>query len=165
MKLEEFLSQARNEGPCVAIQSQTPSPVVAPAGLELRLIDGSHTQTLDALFDAFAEAWHFPPWFGRNKDAFNDFMRDLDNMVNAATGRPPAPGYLTNVTDAHLILVDQPDDFSWFSKKMPFYRDYYRDEASPPAAFGLLLSAPLDQLNEVRERWLSADVPVATVTV
>jgi Barstar (barnase inhibitor) len=165
VKLEEFLSQAGSDGPCVAIQSQTPSPVVAPAGLELRLIDGSHTQTLDALFDAFAAAWHFPPWFGRNKDAFNDFMRDLDNMVNAATGRPPAPGYLTNVTDAHLILVDQPDAFSWFTKKMPFYRDYYRDEASPPAAFGLLLSAPLDQLNEVRERWLSADVPVATLAI
>lgn len=89
MKLEEFLSQAGRGGPCVAIQSQTPSPVVAPAGFELRVIDGSHTRTLDALFDAFAEAWHFPPWFGRNKDAFNDFMRDLDNMVNAATeGRP-----------------------------------------------------------------------------
>jgi hypothetical protein len=165
VKLEEFLSQAGNEGPCVAIQPQTPTPVVAPAGLELRLIDGSHTQTLDALFDAFAAAWHFPPWFGRNKDAFNDFMRDLDNMVNAATGRPPAPGYLTHVTEAQLILVDQPDAFSWFTKKVPFYRDYYRDEASPPAAFGLLLSAPLDQLNEVRERWLSADVPVATLAI
>jgi hypothetical protein len=165
VKLEEFLSQAAKGGPCVAIRSQTPSPVVAPAGLELRLIDGSHTQTLDALFDAFAEAWHFPPWFGRNKDAFNDFMRDLDNMVNAATGRPPAPGYLTHITDAHLILADQPDAFSWFTKKMPSYRDYYRNEASPPAAFGLLLSAPPDQLQEVRERWLTADVPVATVKV
>ena len=135
------------------------------AGLELRLIDGSHTQTLDALFDAFAEAWHFPPWFGRNKDAFNDFMRDLDNMVNAATGRPPAPGYLTYITDAHLILADQPEAFSWFAKKIPFYSDYYRDEASPPAVFGLLLSAPPDQLGEVRDRWLAAEVPIATVTI
>lgn len=75
-------------------------------------------------------------------------------MVNTATGRPPAPGYLTDVTDGHLILADQPEALSWFAKKLPFYRDYYRDEASPPAAFGLLLSAP-DQLHKVRERWLA----------
>jgi hypothetical protein len=163
VSLDEFLSHAGAHGPCVAIQTQTASPVVAPAGIELRTIDGACTRSLDGLYDAFAEAWHFPPWFGRNADALNDFMRDLDNMIDAASGKPPAPGYLTHVTDAHLILADQPEAFSWFTKKMPFYRDYYRDEAIPPAAFGLLLSAPLGQLNEVRERWQSADVPVATV--
>ena len=164
MNLDEFLSQAGDHGPCVGIH-ETSTAVRPPAGVELRTIDGAHTKTLDALFDAFAEAWHFPPWFGRNKDAFNDFMRDLDNMVNTATGRPPASGYLTDITDAHLVLADQPEAFSWFAKKMPFYRDYYRDEASPPAAFGLLLSAPPDQLHEVRERWLNVNVPVATLTV
>ena len=165
MNLDEFLSQARDHGPCVGTHAAMSSTVVAPVGIEVRIIDGAHTKTLDALFDAFAEAWHFPPWFGRNKDAFNDFMRDLDNMVNTATGRPPAAGYLTDITDAHLVLADQPEAFSWFAKKMPFYRAYYRDEASPPAAFGLLLSAPLDHLHEVRERWLAASVPVATVTI
>jgi hypothetical protein len=58
-----------------------------------------------------------------------------------------------------------PKLFSWVAGCMPFYRDYYRDEASPPAAFGLLLSAPPDQLHEVREHWLTVDIPVATVTV
>jgi hypothetical protein len=165
VNLDEFLAQAGDHGSCVGIHPAASSPLVAPAGIELRTIDGAHTKTLDALYDAFAEAWHFPPWFGRNKDAFNDFMRDLDNMVNTATGSPPAPGYLTDVTNAHLILADQPEAFSWFAGKMPFYRDYYRDEASPPAAFGLLLSAPRDQLHEVREHWLTVDIPVATVTV
>ena len=165
MNLDEFLSQAGDHGPCVGIHPAESSPVVPPAGVELRLIDGAHTKTVDALYDAFAEAWHFPPWFGRNKDAFNDFMRDLDNMVNTATGRPLAPGYLTDVTNAHLLLAEQPEAFPWFAKKIPFYRDYYRDEASPPAAFGLVLSAPLDQLHEVRERWLTADIPLATVTI
>jgi Barstar (barnase inhibitor) len=165
MNLDQFLAQAGSDGPCVGIHAETSSPVVPPRGVELRNIDGAHTRTLYALFDAFAEAWHFPPWFGRNKDAFNDFMRDLDNMVNTATGRPPAPGYLTEITDARLILADESEAFSWFSKKMTFYRDYYRDEASPPAAFGLLLSAPPHQLDEVREHWLTVGVPVATVTV
>jgi len=80
--------------------------------------------------------------FGCNASAFDDFLRDLDNLVNTATGRPPAPAYLTVTHNAHLVLADQPEAFSWFAGCMPFYRDYYRDEASPPAAFGLLLSAP-----------------------
>jgi Barstar (barnase inhibitor) len=164
VNLDEFLSQAGDHGPCVGVRPAVSTAVAPPTGVELRTIDGEHTKTLDALYDAFAEAWHFPPWFGRNKDAFNDFMRDLDNMVNTATGRPPAPGYLTDVTNAHLILADQPEAFSWFAKKMPFYRDYYRDEASPSAAFGLLLSAPPDQLHEVRQRWQSVGIPIATVT-
>ena len=165
MNLDEFLAEAGDHGPCVGIHPATSSPVVPPAGVELRSIDGAHTKTVNALFDAFAEAWHFPPWFGRNASAFDDFMRDLDNMVNTATGRPPAPGYLTMINNAHLLLIEQPEAFSWFAGCVPFYRDYYRDEASPPAAFGLLLSAPPDRLHEVRERWLSADISVATVTV
>jgi hypothetical protein len=162
---DEFISGAAGQGPCVGIVVETASPLAPPAGFELRTIDGAHTKTRDALYDAFAEAWHFPPWFGRNMDAFDDFMRDLDNMINTASGKPPAPGYLTHITNADLILAEQPDAFPWFANCMPFYRDYYRDEASPRAAFGLLLSAPPDRLKEVRERWLAADIPVATVTV
>ncbi|WP_197521274.1 barstar family protein [Mycobacterium sp. E787] len=136
-----------------------------PDGFELRKIEGSRTKTRDALYDAFAEAWHFPPWFGRNMDAFDDVMRDLDNMVTTATGRPQAPGYLTLITNAHFILAEQPDLFSWFANTMPFYRDYYRDELRPPAAFALLLSTSAAHVNEVRERWQTAGIPVVTVTV
>ncbi|HYB38746.1 MAG TPA: barstar family protein [Mycobacterium sp.] len=166
MDLDEFLSQAGDHGACVGVHAETPSPLVPPPGVELRTIDGALTKTLDAIFDAFAEAWHFPPWFGRNPYAFDDFMEDLDNMINTATGKPPpARGYLTDITDAHLLLVEQPEVFSWFVDRMVGYRDYYRDEATPPAAFGLLLSAPAGQLHEVRERWQSVGIQVARVTV
>jgi hypothetical protein len=161
---EEFISQAGGRGPCVGVVDGTASALILPADFEIRTISGSRVKTRDGVFDDFAEVWQFPPWFGRNMDAFDDFMRDLDNMINTASGKPPAPGYFTHITDAHLILADQPEAFPWFAKCMPFYRDYYRDEASPPAAFGLLLSAPADQLNDVRERWLSVNVPVASVT-
>ncbi|WP_375481542.1 barstar family protein [uncultured Mycobacterium sp.] len=134
------------------------------AGVELRTIDGAHTKTLDALYDAFAEPRHFPPWVGPNSRAFDDFMRDLDNMVNIATEGPPAP-YLTDITDAHLILADQQEAFSWFASYMPFYRDYYRVEATPLAAFGLLLFRTPDQVHEVRARWLAVGITVATVKV
>lgn len=64
MNLDEFLSQAGDHGPGVGIHPVASSPVVAPAGIELRTIDGAHTKTLDALFEAFAATRHFPPWFG-----------------------------------------------------------------------------------------------------
>jgi barstar (barnase inhibitor) len=163
MNLAEFLLQAGNRGPCVGVTSL---PLIPPAGIEFRTVNGTDVTTLDTLFDAFAEAWHFPPRFkhNHNKDAFNDWMRDFDNLTNPALDKPPAPGYLTDIIDAHLLLIDQPDNFSWFANKMPRYRDYYRDEADPPAAFGLLLSAPANQLDDVRERWVAVGIQPATIT-
>ncbi|SPM37729.1 hypothetical protein MRAB57_5578 [Mycobacterium rhizamassiliense] len=161
--LDKFLLHATDGPSCVAIRHETPSPVLPPAGVEFRTVDGGDAKTLDALFDAFAKVWEFPPWFGGNYAAFDDFMRDLDNMTDKALEKPPARGYLTEVTNSHLLLIDEPEVFSWFANKMSFYRDYYRDELTPPAAFALLLSAPADKLHEVGERWLSVGVQVSDV--
>jgi hypothetical protein len=165
MNLDEFLLQAGDYGPCVGTHVGTPSPLIPPTGVELRTVEGADTRTRGSLFDAFARAWQFPPRFiGRNNaDAFNDWMRDFDNLTNVDLTKPPALGYLTELTNAHMLLAEQAEVFSWFANSIPFYRDYYRDELDPPAAFGLLLSA--DQLDEVRKRWLSVGIQVATVVV
>ena len=165
MQLEGFLSQVAGDGPCVAVHSNKSLVLVAPAGYEVRAIDGVKTKTLNALFDAFAEAWHFPPSFTcyRSAGAFDDWMRDFDNLTNPALDRPRASGYLTEVCNAHLLLTEEPEAFSWFANHIPFYRDYYRDGLDPPAAFALLLSVPDDQLEAVRARWLAAGVQVPTV--
>jgi Bacterial self-protective colicin-like immunity/Barstar (barnase inhibitor) len=165
MNLDDFLLQAAGYGPCVGLRT-TPAPLVPPAGVEFRTMDAGRIMTLDTLFDAFAEAWDFPRQFAqyRNRDAFNDWMRDFDNLTNPSLTKPPATGYLTDLRDAHLFLVEQPETFSWFASEISFYRDYYRDGADPPAAFGLLLSAPNDRLTEVRNRWLGVGIQVATVT-
>jgi hypothetical protein len=167
VSIDEFLSQAGDHGPCVGIHVGTPAALIPPAGVEVRPVEGADTRTRGSLFDAFAHAWQFPPRFiGRNNaNAFDDWMRDLDNLTNVYLTKPPALGYLTELTNAHLILTEEPEQFSSFANSIPFYRDYYRDDLDPPAAFGLLLSAPPPQLDEVRERWLAVGVEVATVTV
>lgn len=167
MSLEDFIAQIADHGACVGVRTATPARLVAPSGVEIRTVNGADITTLDNLFDAFAEVWQFPPRFAHNhnKDAFDDWMRDFDNLTNPALDKPPALGYLTDIANAHLLLNDKPEIFSWFAKSIPFYRDYYRDEADPPAAFGLLLSAPAAQLGDVRQRWLAVGIQVATVTV
>jgi hypothetical protein len=165
VNLDQFLQQAINGGPCVAVHEESPSPLSPPDGVEFRTVDGLHTKTLDALFGAFAKVWGFPSWFGHNYAAFDDLMRDLDNLTNKSLEKKPARAYLTEVARSHFLLVDEPEIFSWFANKMAFYRNYYRDEASPPAAFGLLLSTPADNIREVRERWISLGLQVAEVDV
>ncbi len=166
MNLEEFLRAAGDHGPCVGLLL-TPAPSTPPDGVEFRSVDALHIGTLDGLFDAFAEAWDFPDSFviSRNRDAFNDWMRDFDNLTNPSLSDPHARAYLTELRNAHLFLTGQDETFSWFANAMSLYRRYYRDGAEPPAAFGLLLSAPPNRLVEVQNRWLQAGAQVTTVAV
>jgi hypothetical protein len=166
MNLDEFLSQAGGDGPCVGIlAASTATPAVA-AGIELRTIDATQIASLDQLFDAFSHAWHFPVSFVRyrNGDAFDDWMRDFDNLCNPALDRPPAAGYLTHLTNAHRLLPTEHDIFSWFAHAIGFYRDYYRDDLDPPASFALLLSVPSEWHDQVCARWRAAGVPPQIVT-
>lgn len=166
MTLEEFLQAAGGHGPCMGLLL-TPAPSTRPDGVEFRSLDAQRITTLDTLFDAFAEAWKFPARFAndRSKDAFDDWIRDLDNLTNPSLIDPPAGAYLTELRNAHLFLPQQDEVFSWFANSLSFYRDYYRDGAESPAAFGLLLSAPPSRLVEVQNRWLRAGVQITTVAV
>lgn len=166
MTLEEFLRAAGGHGPCAGLLL-TPAPSTPPDGVEFRSVDAQHITNLDALFDVFAEAWSFPARFANNhsRDAFDDWMRDLDNLTNPSLTDPPARGYLTELRNAHLFLPNQDEIFAWFANAMLFYREYYRDGVEPPASFGLLLSAPANRLVEVQNRWLHAGVQITTVAV
>jgi hypothetical protein len=163
MNFDEFLQQAGSHGPCVGIRVATQPARVSVPGIEFRTICGSRTDTLGNLLDSFAEAWQFPKSPSNSRDAFNDWMRDFDNLTNPSLSKPPASGYVTEISDAHLILTAQPDMFPWFANELSFYRDYYRDDLEPPAAFAVILSTTADLLDEVRTRWISAGAHVAEI--
>ena len=57
-----------------------------PAGIPAE-IDVEEFRSVAAVFDEFAAAFQFPYYFGRNKDAFDECMRDLDEFVGAYRDR------------------------------------------------------------------------------
>ncbi|MBF6327378.1 barstar family protein [Nocardia transvalensis] len=84
----------------------------APEGYVCRELRGPKMRTATGVFDEFAPAFQFPYYFGENKDAFDECLRDLDDFV----GR--APGYLVVVREASHLLADQPTQLPWFTTAM-----------------------------------------------
>jgi uncharacterized protein YecE (DUF72 family) len=69
-------------------------------------------RTIAGVFDEFAAAFQFPYYFGENKDAFDECLRDLDEFVGAA------PGYVAIVRDSPELLAQSPAERDWFTTAM-----------------------------------------------
>ncbi|MFE3545095.1 barstar family protein [Nocardia sp. NPDC059177] len=80
----------------------------APADYRVRELRGPKMRTVAALFDEFAAAFQFPYYFGANKDAFDECLRDLDDFVG------DAPGYVAVIRSAAELLAHQPTERGWF---------------------------------------------------
>ncbi|MFH7243317.1 MAG: barstar family protein [Spirulina sp.] len=63
-------------------------------------VRGSKMRSLSALFDEISAAFQFPYYFGENWVALYDCLTDLDWAK--------AQDYLLLVSDAHLVLGDEP---------------------------------------------------------
>ena len=63
---------------------------LAEFGYQLVRMDAAEWRTDDAMHDAFAAALDFPDYYGRNLDALNDCMRDVDGFEYGAN--PDATG-------------------------------------------------------------------------
>ncbi|MRH88799.1 hypothetical protein GFY24_15330 [Nocardia sp. SYP-A9097] len=124
MTLSQFLSVASVSE--VAGKSATPVLGVLPVGAAefsgvreqlpddylSRELRGRKMRTVAEVFDEFAAAFQFPYYFGQNKDAFDECLRDLDEFVG------PASGYVVVVRNAALLLADQPGEREWFGEAM-----------------------------------------------
>ncbi|MBF6172538.1 barstar family protein [Nocardia blacklockiae] len=83
-----------------------------PDDYRVRELRGTRMTTTAGVFDEFAAAFQFPYYFGENKDAFDESLRDLDDFVGR--GR----GYVVVVRDADRLLADQPEQRKWFAEAM-----------------------------------------------
>ncbi len=96
----------------------------------VREVRGAKMPTVPAVFDEFAAAFQFPWYFGENKDAFDECMRDLDEFVGAA------PGYLVVVRDAEQLLAAATPELAWFLAATTFYAESW---AARQVAFRVVL--------------------------
>lgn len=161
MTTAAFLRHSARAGAPVGVAADPLS--MYPADVAVRRIDAADAVTLDGLFQAFAAAWDFPEYFGANKDAFDDCMRDLPPRLRTATGAP-ARGYVTVIEHApELLLHATDDDLAWLATSLVFYRDHYRDDADPARGFAVVLRCDAAAVDDTYARWAAAGVPPVVV--
>ncbi|GAC47793.1 barstar family protein [Gordonia aichiensis] len=159
--LARFLHGAGRHEPAVGLWVGT-RPPTPPSTYEFREVTGRTMTTRAGLYDTYARAWDFPNYFGRNADAFDECMRELDDPAVDEDSPTPA-GYLTDIVDADRLLIADTDLFEWFARSQIRYRDHYRDVAEPHGTFATLLETSHGRRRQLLTRWRRAGVAVVAV--
>lgn len=115
----------------------------APAGYRVREVRGSRMRTVAALFDEFAAALQFPYYFRPNKDAFDECLFNLEDLLGDATG------YVVAVRDAGQLLADAPQERAWFDSVIVDCAGFW---ISREVAFRVVLQGAPDGLTAVPVR-------------
>jgi hypothetical protein len=111
-----------------------------PSGAVMRRVRGKKMRIVPRMFDEFAAALQFPPYFGENWAAFDECLADLDWLRGTA--------YTLVVWDAEELLVDSAtEEFATLLRVL----DRVASEWSRPVSAG--------------EQWDRAAVPFHTVLV
>jgi RNAse (barnase) inhibitor barstar len=79
-----------------------------PPGFVVRVFDSRKCHTKAGLLGEFARVLDFPSYFGKNWDAFEECLTDLQWL--------PAPGYLFIMTEAEHVLLDHDEEYETFIK-------------------------------------------------
>ena len=109
---------------------------------DLRVIevDGARCQTKSSLFEEFSIRLRFPGYFGRNWDAFDECMRDLEWL--------PARGYVLVVKNADNLLGrdrQDRDTFVGIMRAAGAEWAHPRPTSQSGVPFHVLLLVPSDQ--------------------
>lgn len=123
-----------------------------PPGFAVRTVDGRRCRTKAALLDALARAFALPASAGRNWDAIEEALADLEWL--------PAPGYALIVTHADALLADAPpDDYRTF---LGLVEDVGREWARPRTGQWPRAAAPFHawlvvaaERERAREDWIA----------
>lgn len=77
--------------------------VKPPAGFVLRVVQGKKCKTPAGVFNEFARALEFPDYCGRNWDALEECLVDLEWLT--------ATGYIVLITDAQSVIPDDDEEY------------------------------------------------------
>src|SRR5262249_7719886 len=86
------------------------SALAVPSEFAVRTIDGRRASTKRGLLAEFARVFEFPRDSGRNWDALEELLADLEWL--------PAEGYLLILTHADELLGDDTEDYETFIEIM-----------------------------------------------
>ncbi|GAA4808094.1 barstar family protein [Tomitella cavernea] len=114
------------------------------AGFAVNTVSAEHMHTVGGVFEEFSAALEFPDYFGNNKDAFDECMRELDETVGEASG------YAIVIRHASELLADEPDELEWFVDAFQFYEEHYGDSE---VEFRVLLVVAPGESDDVQEQW------------
>jgi RNAse (barnase) inhibitor barstar len=121
----------------MVIQRQFPLLFVA-------VISGKSCRTKRGLFRRFSEALKFPDYFGKNWDAFEECLTDLE-WLNAE-------GYLIIVSDADALLAKNDEDYKTFVRIVTKAGQAWADRTRPSRPFHLVLTTT-SATGATRRRW------------
>ncbi|MFD4180184.1 barstar family protein [Rhodococcus sp. NPDC058514] len=121
-------------------------------GYTVRVVRAAKMRTAGALFDEFAAALQFPYYFGANKDAFDECLRDVDDWLGES------PGLVLMVRDAGELLADEPGQLGWFVDAV---EDGARDRTG--GLLRVILQADRASASALARRWTSAGGALAWV--
>ncbi|WP_406270715.1 barstar family protein [Nocardia sp. NBC_00881] len=114
-----------------------------PSGYLVRELRGAKMRTTGGVFDEFAAVFQFPYYFGENKDAFDECLRDLDDFIG------DAPGYIAAVRDSAELLADELVERDWFAEAM---RDCAAYWSRREVAFRVVLQGDAPDIQDVTLR-------------
>ncbi|MFI6045183.1 barstar family protein [Nocardia sp. NPDC051321] len=112
----------------------------APSGYLVRELRGTKMRTIARVFDEVAAALQFPYYFGQNKDAFDECLRDLDDFVGDGTG------YVVVIRDSADLLAEEPAQRAWFAEAMRDCAEYWSRKGVP---FRVVLQGESTGLHDV----------------
>lgn len=117
-----------------------------PSGFVVKEFHGRKCRTKAGLLGEFARVLDFPSYFGKNWDAFEDCLTDLQWL--------PAPGYLFIVTDAEQVLPDHDEEYEIFIQILEESGKVWGTEQDvrPEIPFHVLL-AVAEQQKSTRKNW------------
>ena len=118
----------------------------------VRIIRGKRCGAAGDLFDEFARGLDFPPYFGRNWDALEDCLTDLEWLS--------AEAFVVVMTNAELVLKNDPEGWKTMTGILAASAKHW-DSADPPASFHCVFHCEPGSAEDLRGRLVEGGVAVA----
>ena len=120
--------------------------IAPPPGFVIKELHGRKCRTKAGLMGEFARVLEFPAYFGKNWDAFEECVTDLQWL--------PAPGYLFIVIEADQLLPDHDEEYETFLKILEESGKVWATEQDvrPEIPFHVLFTVEAQQ-KSTRKNW------------